>query len=268
LAILALLPITTARAQQVRVVAVAPAAATLPQAAVEELTTLTGAAPLQASPFSITWTNTPDDPSRNTLNLELTPSASFAGERALWVLLTVGGTLTRSTAAGTTTWQVTQSNFGTTMAHAEYTQEIGRLTLLLPLAFAPHVAASAASVHALLLVPCRLQGNRISCGAPRIAFDAKVRRNFPQESKPEEVLPTRLESVEEAAPEAKNSTVEPEYPIPPFQMSCCFKDSGIIGVCTMTCTGTCQTGCPEQCDECYDHECVNCNELSCSPCRT
>jgi hypothetical protein len=256
-----------AYAQGIRVIAVEPTVATIPQAAVNLLTTVTPAAPTEATPFSVVWTSAPDDPSEINLNLRLIPSASFVGGRAQWVLLSVKGTLTRATADGTSTWAVEQSNFGSTIAHGEYTKESSKLSLLLPVGFTLQEAPGASAVHALLLVPCHLQGNHLSCEAPRFAFDGLVRRQFPKEPTPEDVLPSRLQSVEGIVPAPKkNGGVLPAGGVPPSQMACCLDDSGIIGLCFMACKVGCQTSCPGICDSCYDFDCVNCAELDCKSC--
>jgi hypothetical protein len=217
-------------AQGIRVIAVGWATGTVPQQAVELLTKITSAAPLEPTPFALTWANAPEEPSQTCLRLEMIPSASFQGGKAQWVLLSVRGTLTMKTGQGAASWAVSQGNFGSMLAHAEYKPDTAKLTLLLPVLFTPQAPTTGEPVHALLLIPCKLQDDQLSCGTPRLAFEEMVRRHFPKEAKPADVLPTRLEPVEETKPVSINGVGEPTG-IPPSQMACCLDDAGIIGQC-------------------------------------
>jgi hypothetical protein len=184
---------------QVWQIAVAPTVATVPQAALDQLTKGIGVAPPEPIPLTVTWTSAASEPLHVSLQLRLNPGASIVGELGQTVVFSVEGKLWDDSAQPRE-WAVEQENFGTWLAHAQYLPNAHKLTLILPVAFAPRQPPAAEKVHAVLLIPCRLKENQLSCPAARLAFRETVQRHFPGEAKAEEVLSPYLTSAEETVP--------------------------------------------------------------------
>jgi hypothetical protein len=246
-------------------IAVEPTVATLPQAVLDQLTKGVGFIPPEPIGFTVEWTSAPGQPSRVSLHLELLAGPSIVGTHQQMLLgiqgkLSLGGAQPRE-------WAIEQENFGTGLATAIYLPDAGKLTLIVPASFALTDPTRAEKVHALLLIPCRLQQSQLSCPAPRLAFRELVARHFPHDPKAEEALPSRLQGAEDKPPASTERRSELGRPLmPPRWAACCLHCDALHDIWTCSCPKTCLDGCPLLCQECEENECINRQELPCWPC--
>lgn len=259
---LVFLPATLAVADDVWVFPGRQVAVTLSREVLEALTSVRSSVPKLPPRFSLVWSGKGNGGVATTLELDFTLGPSSVNAEAQFTLVDVRGILTVDRESGREAWHVSQSNVRRFFARAEWTARLGRVTLLLPVAFSREGATTGEPLHALLLVPCRLSGATLSCGNARYAFGEMVQQEFPHQPKVEDVLPIYRDDSETVTPESSDSVR-----LPPQNEACCFGDSGIAGLCWYRCLLECPfPPCGANCPDCFAHECVNCSELSCSSC--
>jgi len=177
---------------------------TLSPQVVEALTVLRPTLPEPIPSFSLSWSGKGRGGAATELELTLSLGQSVSAGRALVTFVDLEGTLTVDREGGREVWHVTQSNFRRFFARAEWTAELAKITLVLPVEFAREGAAAGDHLHALLLVPCRLSGSQLVCGNARHAFASMVEQEFPHQPRVEDVLPICRDEYENVAPAPPN----------------------------------------------------------------